>query len=65
MRMKCILIGAVLALGVTTALSDTLKDGTIEDSAGHYLAGEAIPVGYDLHGPSWSKLAPPKDRTIT
>ena len=50
MRIAHVVMATVLALGVSTALSDTLKDGTIEYSADHYLAGEEIPVGFDDYG---------------
>lgn len=35
---------------VTAAVCNTLTDGTIYYSAGHYSAGQPIPLGYDAYG---------------
>ena len=50
MRKLGIIALAIIGIGVSSALSDTLKDKTILYSAGHYLAGEPIPLGFDDYG---------------
>ena len=41
---------ALAAKGGPKAGCVTIQDGTLTYSAGHYLAGEALQVGYDPYG---------------
>jgi hypothetical protein len=41
---------AVCSLVASLAAADTIKDGTILYSAGHYLGGQPLKTGYDIFG---------------
>jgi hypothetical protein len=44
----CLVIG--ILVGTSVGRADTIQDGTIEYSAGHYLAGTPLMLGYDPFG---------------